>query len=207
MIEFFRRAGGSPKRLGILSGTFNPPTRAHLALARAALAEADEVLFVLPRAFPHKAYEGAPFEQRIAMLRAALVDEPRFSIAATDRGLFIEIAEACRAPYPESDLLFLCGRDAAERIVNWDYGEAGAFAAMLDLFEMLVAARSGDYVPPAEYAGRIRTLPLETDYDEVSATAVRERMARREAWEHLVPAAIVPAVRRIYCPEIILPPE
>ena len=56
MIEFFRRAEGRPRRLGILPGTFNPPTRAHVALAEAALGEVDEALFVLPRSFPHKEY-------------------------------------------------------------------------------------------------------------------------------------------------------
>src|ERR1700704_422903 len=63
-LEFFRRAAGQPARLGILPAAFNPPTRAHLALAQSALATVDEVLFVLPRAFPHKPYEDATFDQR-----------------------------------------------------------------------------------------------------------------------------------------------
>jgi nicotinic acid mononucleotide adenylyltransferase len=91
-MEFFRRAAARPGRLGVLAGTFNPPTRAHLALAQAALGCADEVVFVLPRAFPHKAYGGASFEDRVRMLAAAVGDEPRFSIAASGAGLFIEIA-------------------------------------------------------------------------------------------------------------------
>ena len=62
MIEFVQRASGIPRRLGILPGTFNPPTLAHIALARAALAQVDEVLFVLPREFPHKPYQGATFD-------------------------------------------------------------------------------------------------------------------------------------------------
>jgi nicotinate-nucleotide adenylyltransferase len=207
VVEFFRRAPGAPRRLGILSGTFNPPTRAHLALARAALAEVDEVLFVLPRVFPHKPYEGASFEQRIEMLVAACAGEPRFSIGATGRGLFIEIAGECRREYPGATLAFLCGRDAAERIVNWDYGRPGAFAAMLDVFELLVAARGGDYVPPEAFASRIHTLQMDANYDEVSATEVRDRMGRGASWEELVPPEIVPMVRKIYCPDIIFPPE
>jgi nicotinate-nucleotide adenylyltransferase len=200
VIEFFRRAAGNPLRLGILSGTFNPPTRAHLALARAALAEVDEVLFVLPRVFPHKAYEGASFEQRIAMLSRIAEDEPRFSVAATDRGLFIEIAEECRVAYPGAGLVFLCGRDAAERIVNWDYGRPRAFAGMLEVFELRVAARGGEYCPPREFATRILTLAMDAGYDGISGTQVRERIAAGERWEHLVPPGIAPMVRRIYHP-------
>jgi nicotinate-nucleotide adenylyltransferase len=195
------------ERLGILPGTFNPPTRAHVALARAALQHVDEVLFVLPRVFPHKAYAGASFADRMEMLRLAIADEPRFHVAATGRGLFIEIARECREIYGGVALAFLCGRDAAERIVNWDYGEPGAFRGMLEVFELLVASRGGEYSPPPALAARIHPLLLDSDYDDVSATAVRDRIARGEPWEELVPAPIVPAVRRVYMAAGGLPAE
>jgi nicotinate-nucleotide adenylyltransferase len=200
VIEFFRRAEVAPRRLGILPGTFNPPTRAHVALARAALEQVDEVLFVLPREFPHKAYQGATFEDRIEMLRLA-ADEPRFSIGSTSGGLFIEIAGECREVYGDVALSFLCGRDAAERIVNWDYGDPTAFAGMLDEFDLRVASRGGAYEPPALLASRIHTLPIEAGHDELSATDIRERIARGEPWEHLVPDPIVPLVQQIYRPK------
>jgi nicotinate-nucleotide adenylyltransferase len=198
-LHFIRRAPGRPARLGILPGAFNPPTVAHLALARAALPVADEVLFVLPRAFPHKPYEGAAFPERVVMLEAALAAEPRCSIAAADAGLFIDIARDCRAAYgPAARLSFLCGRDAAERIVDWDYGDAGAIGRMLDAFDLLVACRSGGYEPPAHLRGRVETLVLEGPLDSVSATELRRRIAAGEPWEYMAPPAIVPLVRRIY---------
>src|SRR5579862_4406903 len=95
-LDFYRRAAGVPRSLGVLPAAFNPPTLAHLALARAALGVVDEVLFVLPRQFPHKQYEGATFEERLEMLEAATSREPRFSIAASAYGLFAEIADECR---------------------------------------------------------------------------------------------------------------
>jgi nicotinate-nucleotide adenylyltransferase len=196
-MQFFRRAKGSPANLGILPGTFNPPTWAHIALARAALTVADEVLFVLPRVFPHKSYNEVGFEERLAMLEVALEDEPRFSIAASEGGLFIEIARECGAVYPpETRLMFLCGRDAAERIMNWDYGDPGAFARMLQEFELLVAPRQGPYVPPEEMRPRIH--PLACECGAISATEVRERIRRGEPWEHLVPEPIVGMVRKTY---------
>jgi nicotinate (nicotinamide) nucleotide adenylyltransferase len=198
-MEFFRRAAGSPKKLGILAGTFNPPTRAHFALAHAALAVVEEVLFVLPRVFPHKRYEGAGFEQRVRMLELAAGEEPRFSIAAAEHGLFIEIALECRAAYGSAtELFFLCGCDAADRIVNWDYGRPGAIREQLQEYQLLVAPRGGAYLPPEPLRDRIHALALAEDYSEVSATAVRERIRRGETWEHLVPEAIVPVVREIY---------
>jgi nicotinate-nucleotide adenylyltransferase len=206
-MEFFVRANTAPCHLGILAGAFNPVTLAHLGLAQAALHAVDEVVFVLPRIFPHKTYGGAPFEERIAMLQEALAGEPRFSIAATSRGLFREIAAECRLAYGAGTRLsFLCGRDAAERIVNWDYGEPNAIAGMLREFSLLVAARDGQYVAPRELADSVFHLPVSGACDGISATEVRRRIAAGEDWEALVPPAIHSRARRLYGPPTGRPP-
>jgi len=201
-MEFFRRAQGQPANLGILPGTFNPPTRAHFALVRAATPYIDEALFVVPRAFPHKRYEGASFEDRVRMLMAAaaalLVDLP-YSIGSTEGGLFIDIARECREAYgAQPRLLFLCGRDAAERAAAWDYGRPGAFAEMLNEFELLVFPRQGAYKPPAELRHRVHVQQLDASCDGVSSTKVRERVIRGGRWEHLVPGVIAGEVRQVY---------
>lgn len=198
-LEFLRRAAGWPRRLGVLPAAFNPPTRAHLALAAAALGSTDEVLFVLPRVFPHKTYEDATLDQRIDMLAAAAGTEPRYSIATSERGLFVEIAEECRGDYgDQTRLLFVCGSDAAERIIHWDYGERGAFLRMLERFDLLVAARCGSFTPPAEMRQHVHALAVSDEIESISATKVRERIRRGEPWEDMVPAAIVQTVRKIY---------
>src|SRR3954453_5942912 len=173
-MRFFRRASVAPKHLGVLPGTFNPVTVAHLALARAALSHVDEVVFVLPRVFPHKDYSGASFEHRVAMLDAA-ADHPAFSIATADGGLFVDIVRECRLEYGEDiRASVLCGRDAAERIVGWDYGRPDAVSEMLREFELLVAARDGAYDAPAQFAGAVRALDAGA-LDTISASEVRER--------------------------------
>jgi len=200
-MEFLFRPGGKPKRLGILPGSFNPPTKAHLALAEAALVEVDEVALVLPRTFPHKDYHGATFTQRAAMLCASIERHPRLRAATSDGGMFTDIACECHAAYgPGISLSFICGRDAAERVVSWDYGDPNAIARMLVEFSLLVASRQGDFQPPPRLAHRIRKLPMTADVDGISASEVRRRIASGERWEHLVPDAIVPMVREIYRP-------
>jgi nicotinate-nucleotide adenylyltransferase len=191
-MDYYIRATGIPARLAILPGAFNPPTRAHLAMAEAALTEVDEVLFALPRAFPHKDFAGAGFEARVELLRAALAGDPRFSLAAADRGLFIDLAREARADYgADIELFVLCGRDAAERIVNWDYGLGDSIQKQLEVYELLVASRGGHYEPPAEIAGRVRSISLPPGIEEISSTEVRRRIKAGEPWRELVPASIV----------------
>ena len=201
-MEFLLRAGGSVSRLGILAGTFNPITVAHIALGRAALPLVDEVVFVIPRVLPHKKFTGASFEQRVEMLQAAVRGQPGFSAAAVNGGLFVEIADECRAEYGDGvQLTFLCGRDAAERVTGWDYGSPFATAGMLRRFDLLVAARGGGYTAPAEWGAAVRPLDLKGDFNHISATEVRKRISAGEPWEKLVPEGAVELIQRIYCPE------
>jgi nicotinate-nucleotide adenylyltransferase len=191
----YRRVAASPYRLGILAGSFNPPTRAHSALIAAAVPHVDEVLCVLPRRFPHKLYFGASLEDRLRMLEAAAPD----SIAVVERGLFIDIAAECREAYgPDTDLIFLCGRDAAERIIEWDYGDSGAIDRMLEEFRLLVAARNGRYDPPPRLAHRVGSLAVDAGIDEISSTEVRDRIRRGDPLGDLVPASIREMVEQIY---------
>ena len=154
---------------------------------------------MLPRLFPHKEYSGASFEFRLEMLCAAFQRNEPISVAASDRGLFVEIAAECHAAYGrEVALSFLCGRDAAERIIEWDYGRPGAVAEMLRRFDLLVAARHGEYQPPPALRQSVRCLDLPTAFDHVSASGVRAAIAHGEAWEHMVPEEVHEQVRTIY---------
>ena len=198
MVEFYQRFPGETRSLGILAGSFNPLTVAHLELARAAENYVDEVLLVVPSALPHKQYLGATLDQRVAMLASAGLPA-RYSVAATDQSLFVDIARALREYYDRGTRFsFVCGRDAAERVLHWDYGRSGVVAEMLQEFELLVAPRKGDYEAPAEFRGRIQELKLSKVQDHISSSEVRARIARGEPWEHLVPGPIVDQVREIY---------
>jgi nicotinate-nucleotide adenylyltransferase len=195
-MEFLTRASGKPARLGVFPATFNPPTRAHQALVRSALARVDEVLLVLPRVFPHKQFDGATFEQRCEMMRALAMAEARTSAAVSEGGLFVEIARECRAVYSSAELIFLCGRDAAERIIHWPH--EASIERVLEEFAILVAARGGEYQPPAHLEGRVQALPLDCDYSEISATELRRRIRDRANWEELAPPELTELIGRFY---------
>lgn len=205
-MKFHRRASGTPHRVAVFPGSFNPPTVAHLALADKAAQLVDEVIFVLPEVFPHKDFSGVGFDDRLGLLLKVTNGRhftSHFTVASTQGGLFIDMARELRPHYADAKLHFLCGRDAAERIVGWDYGdgdygEPGMLERMFAEFSLLVAARNGHYEPPAIYAGSIAHLPLERDFGDFSATQVRNLAARNGDLRDLIPAEIVSDVARLY---------
>src|SRR5262249_36799989 len=153
-----------------------PVTRAHVVLADAARAVVDEVVAVLPRAYPHKELHGASIEDRVRMLQLAGLDR----VEVTNGGLFVEIARELRKP--DTELYFICGRAAAERVLTWNYGDPGAARRMLDEFQLLVAAREGEFNPPLEFCERVHRLAINASLDHISSTEVRRRIAAGEPW-------------------------
>jgi nicotinate-nucleotide adenylyltransferase len=194
------------KRVGVIAGAFNPVTRAHVALAEAARAHVDEIVFAVPRVLPHKEYDGASVDQRMEMLRRVCGEvgcEPSLREARVEivnGGLFVDIAREVGRSRPGSEIYVVCGRDAAERMVTWSYEEPGALDRIFQELHLLVAGRQGVYVAPDHLRSRIHSLALPPHFDEVSSSEVRRRMAAGEAWQHLVPESIVDLVSEIYEP-------
>ncbi len=184
--------------IALLPGSFHPITTAHLELARTALQWADRVLFVLPRSFPHKSYDQVTLQDRLDLIRMA-IDNPRMEAAVTEGGLFIEMVRECRRRLPALEKIYVvCGRDAAERIVSWEYDGIEPIDQQLREYELLVAARNGQYRPPAHLAAHIHTMPLGPGLEEVSATALREKIRNGGDWEQYTPPAIRERVRELY---------
>jgi len=190
-MELIKSLPVNPHHLGILPGAFNPPTLAHLALARAALEYVDAVLLVLPGILPHKSWEGATKEERREMLRLITEHDDRLGAALSAGGLFIDMVREARIHFPMAEPHLICGRDAAERIISWDYGEPDAIDRIVGEFRLLVAPRNGSYCAPDHLSHAVRTLDLSC-WDEYSSTEARRGEVR------IVPDEIKEMVGRIY---------
>lgn len=194
----------SAKRIGVVAGAFNPVTRAHVALAEAARAHVDEIVFAIPRTFPHKEYGGASLSHRVEMLRRICEHSLcEAGVEIVNGGLFIDIASEVGRSRPGSEIYVVCGRDAAERMVAWNYEEPGALDRIFQELHLLVAGRQGAYGAPDHLRSRIHSLALPPHCDDISSSEVRRRIAAGEAWQQLVPETIVDMVREIYGPREI----
>ncbi|WP_321477223.1 hypothetical protein [uncultured Paludibaculum sp.] len=197
-MEFLLAGAAALHTVALLPGAWNPPTLAHLAMSEAALSWADGAVLVLPRAFPHKAAEGAPLQQRAEWLVRVAQSRPGLSVAWSDGGLFVEMAREARQATGAGRVLLVCGTDAAERIVGWDYGAGDCIDRQLEEYELLVAPRQSAYEPPAHLAPRIHTLRLGDGWHDVSSSEVRARIAAHMEWESLVPSELHESVRTAY---------
>lgn len=202
-LEFLHRTAPNPARVVLFPGAWNPPTVAHAVIARTARLRADELVWVLPRTFPHKGFEGAGFETRCRMLEALARAEPGFSAAISEGGLYAEIAQEARGHYgPDTAISLVLGRDAAERIAAWDYGAPGVFDAFVRRHRLFIAARHGEYEPARSHREFIETLPMESSWDNLSSSEVRRRIAAGEEWRDLVPPSIAEIVENLYLAKI-----
>lgn len=187
----------TPKRIGVLGGTFDPIHNAHLAMARAALdaAQLDLVLFVVAARPPHKRNDTvASPEARFAMVEAAVADEPRFE--ADDIELHRDgpsyTGDTLRdlsARDPDAELFLLIGRDSLLDLPSWKDPDA-----ILSRAHLLVAPRPADgRAIPESLEGHYDFLPFqETD---VSSTEVRRRAAIGESISDCVPQAVESMIR------------
>lgn len=137
------------RRIAFFGGTFDPPHRGHLAVARAAqrALHLDAVLFAPVAAQPLKPQgTTAGFEERVDMTRLAVEGDPTFTVSlidepATDRrpNYTIDTLTTLRNSFPfDAELYCLMGADAFLGLRRWHRGVEIPFVAPL-----IVASRPG----------------------------------------------------------------
>ena len=183
-------------RLGIYGGTFDPVHLGHLLLARDALEQCrlDAVLFVPCARSPFKSRAAHITDaQRVALLRAALKDEPRFwlSRCELDRpppSYSIETAREVHEAFPQARLFWLIGHDQWGQIGEWR--EAAALRRLVHFIRF----PRGETAAPRREVG-VMDLPRPRRVD-ISATEIRRRVKARLPIDHLVPDAVAARIRR-----------
>ncbi|MGB7190963.1 MAG: nicotinate (nicotinamide) nucleotide adenylyltransferase [Acidobacteriaceae bacterium] len=158
-------------RVALFGGSFDPPHRGHVALARLARERLalDRVL-VAPVAVQPLKPDAAPasFDDRVAMARLAFADEPGVEVSLLDAprsdgksNYTLETLETLRRRLSPDDALFcILGADSLLSIGQWHRP-----AQLLTACDFIVGARPGFNLSDVEGAlpGGIRAKPLATE--------------------------------------------
>jgi len=183
----------SLRRVGMFGGAFDPPHRAHVVLARAAVQQLGlDRLHVLPTGNAwHKARTLSPAEDRLAMTRLAFAALP--AVRIDERELrragatySVDTLRELRAEHPGAQLYLLMGEDQAASFTRWH-----AWPEIAALAVLCVAARG-----TGEGLARLRTLPgvrvelLQLPQMPESATDIRARLTGRQDIGELLDPAV-----------------
>ncbi len=178
------------KKIGIFGGTFDPIHHGHLILARDALDQLhlDSLLFIPAARSPHKPGQTpSAGDLRAEMIRAAIEGEPRFcldelELARSAPSYTVETIEALRQREPESEFVFLIGEDNVVQLPTWH-----RFAELSRMVQFTVLDRSGLQTE--------HPYPTVRRHIDISATDIRNRVARGQSIRYLVPAAVEDLIR------------
>jgi nicotinic acid mononucleotide adenylyltransferase len=182
--------------LGVLSAAYDPPTRAHLELARAACEHGgvQTVLMLVSVHNPDKESGGACFEDRLLMLKHGAEGDARLQIGAVAQGLFVDQLRLLQETglvdrLGASGVCFIVGHDTIERVLQPRYYHypPSELRDLLQGSRFLVAERFGPgpealeelvaRAAPAGLATRIRPLPWSRPLGRIAATTVRQQFA------------------------------
>lgn len=115
------------KKIGLLLGSFNPVTVAHLHMASCVLNSGlcDKVLFVVARHNPWKREEPAPFELRCRMINDSIdLIKGKYEVCRFEEEFeppvysYLPICKALET-YPDDEIYIIAGTDTIERIPQW----------------------------------------------------------------------------------------
>jgi len=193
-------------RLGVLGGTFDPPHVGHLLLAEEARLALGlgEVLFT-PAGGPWRkaGQELSPREDRLAMVRLAVADNPHFAVSALEieregPSYTAETLAALHEQLPDdSELFFILGQDSVADLPNWRQPQR-----IISLARLAVEASTA--WEPAEASALEKEVPgisqrlvwLDMPRIDISSTAVRDRVRRGLSIRCWVPPAVEEYIRQ-----------
>jgi nicotinate-nucleotide adenylyltransferase len=182
------------RRIGIYGGTFDPIHHGHLILAREAREqlELEKIVFVPAATSPFKNAPISSAADRLAMLQAAIADEPGFAIDEYELhrpppSYTIDTIKNISAREADAELFCLIGRDNVNGLTKWH-----RFSELEELVQFVVLDRAGESAN--------HSYPLVQRTIDISATDIRNRVASQRSIRYLVPERVNEIIlsRRLY---------
>jgi nicotinate-nucleotide adenylyltransferase len=192
-------------KIGILGGTFDPVHRGHIMVAEEVKARLNlaEVLFVPTAQTPLK--EESPIsavEHRAQMVRLAIAGYPHFKLSDVEinrAGLSytVDTIAELKGRYAGDELFFILGWDSLAQLARWKDP-----SRLVRLCRLVAVPRPGYSLPDLKslegsIPGLSRSLiVLDKPEVDISATEIRERVARGLSIRHLVPEPVDEYIRQ-----------
>lgn len=187
-------------RIGILGGSFHPIHNGHIQLGRFCLDKrlVDEVWFVPTGCSYLKAHQNMlSGQERMRLCEIALAGEKEMKACDVEvkregNSYTYETLEELRRLYPEHDFFFIIGADCLFSMETW-YRPERIFANCTILAAYREGNSVGEFQRKAQelsekYQARIEIINF-TEYT-ISSTEVRNRIARGESVEGMLPEAL-----------------
>jgi nicotinic acid mononucleotide adenylyltransferase len=199
-LEVVGGAIGRGQRAGLLAGSFNPLTRAHVALAIAAhRAGLDRVVLAMaPVSLDKEGVERAHPVDRLDWTLAWARRVPWAVVAVSSHPLLVDMVESLRR-LTASEVALLVGTDKAAQLLDQRYYQdmETEIARLGHMASLLVADRVGYEVSPAM---PLRSTQLRTPAwtPARSSTEARDAARRGEPLDDLVPSVVARAIRRTH---------
>jgi nicotinate-nucleotide adenylyltransferase len=176
-------AAAGARRIGMFGGSFDPPHLAHVALARAAVAQLQlDTLLIVPTGQAwYKERALSPAAHRLAMSRLAFeglerVWVDRRELERPGPSFTMDTLEAVQAENPGASLYLIIGRDQFSAITSWHRWKELVQLAIICIADRAEpAGAEGGFDPQIQLPHPIVSLQLPRM--PISATGIRQQIA------------------------------
>lgn len=197
------------RRVALFGGSFDPPHRGHVAIARAAAERfsLETVLFAPAGRQPLKSEGTASYEQRLAMTALACAEDGRFAVSEVDAprrdgapNYTVDTLSGLKSELREATIYNLAGADSFLGLARWREPER-----LLELAEWIVVSRpgfrfegglpepEGMHLTPAQ---RRHVHLLDGVNEDVAATELRERLQAGDCCNDLLPTLVAAYIQQ-----------
>ncbi len=192
--------------IAIFGGSFNPPTIAHINLAKQILDKMkniEKIIFV-PVSTKYNKQGLAPDEDRLELLKTICQDHPNMEVSSLElnspRQLYtIETLKIMQKQNPDKTIYFIVGTDNLKELETWH-----AANEILQQFKIIVLERDNDImekiISNSLFLKQYRESFIKLNFNKIklSSSYIRQKVQMGEEIKELVPEKIYKDILRIY---------
>ena len=192
--------------IAIFGGSFNPPTIAHINLAKQILDKMkniEKIIFV-PVSTKYNKQGLAPDEDRLELLKTIGQDHPNMEVSSLElnspRQLYtIETLKIMQKQNPDKTIYFIVGTDNLKELETWH-----AANEILQQFKIIVLERDNDImekiISNSLFLKQYRESFIKLNFNKIklSSSYIRQKVQMGEEIKELVPEKIYKDILKIY---------